>query len=168
MNILFLRHGDAGDPQAAANKGLTDELRPLTDKGHKQIRRAGKALRELCPEISVLAASPLLRAMQTAEAVAKAYKHLQVMPCEHLAPGSPLPSLLRWLRTQPGGTIVLVGHEPTLSTAASWLVTGKEESVLRLGKGGACLIETEGKTITPGSACLLWCLEPQQLRSLRK
>lgn len=163
MKLIFLRHAEAAD---SADSGGSDALRPLTDKGRKQMRKGARGLQQICPRIDVLAASPLLRAAQTAEMVAEVYGELKVLPCKPLSPGSSLESLLQWLRSQAEGTLVLVGHEPGLSLAASWLLGAKNHAVLQLGKGGACGLEL-GESPAPGNACLQWCLRPEQLRALR-
>jgi phosphohistidine phosphatase len=47
----------------------------------------------------------------------------------------------------------------------SWLVAGADDSFLDLKKGGACLLELDGKP-GPGSATLRWLMAPKHLRAL--
>ena len=54
--------------------------------------------------------SPLLRARQTAEAIASAAQ-LQAYPDDRLAPGMDVPSLSNAVGGQ-GDTVVVVGHQP--------------------------------------------------------
>jgi phosphohistidine phosphatase SixA len=105
--------------------------------------RCGAAgLRAVVPAIDVLAASPLLRAVQTAEILAAVYNGRNMVTVKDLSPDSEFPPFLRWLRTQDaGGTVAIVGHEPHLSGLTSWLLTGRKRSFISLKKGAACLLE---------------------------
>ena len=60
--IWLLRHGDAED-----GAGKPDAERDLTEKGERQSRNAGRALKELGVELDVCLTSPKLRARRTAE-----------------------------------------------------------------------------------------------------
>ena len=60
---MLLRHGDAGDALASPER---DALRPLTSKGRKQARRAGKALGRMGLLPRDVWTSRLARASQTA------------------------------------------------------------------------------------------------------
>jgi phosphohistidine phosphatase len=84
--------------------------------------------------------------------------------CPALVPGAPLEDALAWLKTRREKRLVLVGHEPHLSRFASFLLTGRDRSFLRLKKPQALLLEL--KTFDPGDALLAWSLPPRQLRSL--
>ena len=57
--IWLLRHGDA-------EQGSPDAERPLTDKGRRQARSAGAALKELGVQIDACLTSPKKRAVDTA------------------------------------------------------------------------------------------------------
>jgi phosphohistidine phosphatase SixA len=67
--LVILRHGDAGDALALPER---DALRPLTAKGRKQARRAGKALARLGLAPADAWTSRLRRSVETAEIAAKA------------------------------------------------------------------------------------------------
>jgi len=62
-------------------------------------------------------------------------------------------------------SVLLVGHEPQLSTIGAILLSGDSELDLDLKKGG--LFKLELATIEAGEARLEWCLTPRQLRQLR-
>src|SRR6185295_12739324 len=140
-------------------------LRPLTDEGRKKMKQAARGLRELVPEINLLATSPLTRAAQTAAIVDSVYGDLKEVEIKELSPEATPESFLRWLRKQKAGTLAAVGHEPSLGLIASWLLTASERKVLAFRKGGACLLEFPGE-IGAGTATLLWALTPAQLRAL--
>ena len=166
MKLLVIRHGIAEDKAEFAKTGQSDDLRPLTDEGRKKMRRIAKGLCELVPEVNVLASSPLVRARETAEIVAKAYKRDIDEFTEVLRPEARYQDGLRWLTGHTSkGTVAIVGHEPHLSEFASWLVCGAEQSRLELKKGGACLLDFDGAP-SRGGARLEWLAIPAQLRAV--
>lgn len=131
------------------------------------MKEGAKALRSLVPRLDALATSPLTRAMETAEILAKAYDQGEPITVDALAPGQRPPAVAPWLRTQvTRKTVAIIGHEPGLGSLASWLTAGSERSFLELGKGGACLLDL-GERIDAGEAMLVWALRPSQLRALR-
>jgi phosphohistidine phosphatase len=99
-----VRHAEAapGDP---------DELRPLTDAGRAAARALGDRLAEHGPD--AVLSSPLLRARETAEAIARP-AGLVAEPDERLAPGADAETV-REAVVGRGDTIVIVGHQPDCS-----------------------------------------------------
>jgi phosphohistidine phosphatase len=124
--IWLLRHGDA-------ERGSPDAERPLTDKGRRQARAAGAALKELGVEIDACLTSPKKRAAETA---ALACEPLGVEPLDEpkLARGrfDPLE-----LAAGNGAEVLLVGHEPDFSDAVRD-VTGAD---VDFKKGGLAAID---------------------------
>ena len=166
MKLLAVRHGVAEDREAFAATGKEDAARPLTTDGRKRMKRIAKGLAGEVPKLDVLATSELARALQTAWILAGAYDDVVPTPIEPLRPDAELATLLAWLRQQdPGYTIALIGHEPHLGIAVSWLLTGKKQSIISLRKGAACLLDL-GEIPTAGQAALEWMLTPGQLRRL--
>ncbi|HEX5758475.1 MAG TPA: histidine phosphatase family protein [Thermoanaerobaculia bacterium] len=165
MRLLAVRHAIAEEREDFARTGRDDRLRPLTDEGRKKMRRAARGLRTLVPEIDLLATSPLTRAAQTGAILDAVYGDLKTVEIEELAPEAKPAELLAWLATRKDETIAVVGHEPSLSSIVSWLLTGEERPILALRKGGTCLLEL-GEEPTAGGATLLWALTPAQLRAL--
>jgi len=163
MQLLVIRHGIAMEREEFAPRGLDDDLRPLTDEGRRKMAEGTKGLLQLVETLDLLAASPLVRARQTADIVAKAYGNLHVATTPSLRPDSPAPEFLSWLKDQRGEVIAVVGHEPHLGMLVTWLMTGFGESRVPLRKGGACLLEldTAGRE---GDASLQWALTASQLR----
>jgi phosphohistidine phosphatase len=125
--IWLLRHGDAED-----GSGKPDAERELTEKGERQSRNAGKALKALGVELDVCLASPKVRARQTAELACEALG-TTVQEDDRLAGGDFDP-----LELAAGhGEVMLVGHEPDFSSAVA-LATG---SRVRMRKGGIAAID---------------------------
>ena len=165
MQLLLIRHAIAQEREEFARTGKEDRLRPLTNEGRKKMRQAARGLREVVPEIDLLATSPLTRAAQTAAVLDTIYGGLKEVEIEELSPEATPKELLRWLPKQKAGTLAVVEHEPSLSIITSWLLTGNERRIIAFRKGGACLLELNG-AIGAGSATLLWALTPAQLREL--
>ena len=130
------------------------------------MRKAARGLREIAPKIDVLATSPLIRARETAEIVAKVLGKADVTELALLAPEGDKQALIAWLNEQPAdATVAIVGHEPHLSAFASLLIDGNSRSRITLKKGACCLIEfSDGPSA--GNGTLLWLLQPGQLRKI--
>ena len=112
MHLILVRHCEAAP-------GEPDELRPLTDAGRAAARALAERLQALAP--AAVFCSPLLRARETAETIARACG-LDAHVDERLAPGASVAGL-RELAT--AGTVVAVGHQPDCSEIYAEL-TGEE------------------------------------------
>ncbi|MFM1892035.1 MAG: hypothetical protein RLZ44_1112 [Pseudomonadota bacterium] len=166
MDILIVRHGIAEERESFAERGRSDDLRPLTKKGIERMREGARGLKQVVEQIDVLASSPLTRAQQTAEILAKSFSPGPVIEVPELAPGHGPAVVTAWLAAQEtDGTLALVGHEPDLSELVAWLVCGRSEGFLDLKKGAACLVSSHGAP-AQGRCILRWALTPRQLRQL--
>jgi phosphohistidine phosphatase len=137
-HLYLIRHADALD-------GNIDAKRPLSPKGHEQVREIARwlhAAKALQPD--EIWHSSLRRARETAELLAKEAK-LSAKISEHagLEPESDPRNIAARLNAA-RGRIAVIGHEPHLSTLASLLVTNemipvvfqmKKASVLALDRG---------------------------------
>jgi len=164
MELYLLRHGLAVE---RGTRGFVDDFaRPLTPKGRRQLRKTAAALKKLGRDFDLILSSPLLRAKQTAEIMAAAWKLKKRLRYSNaLAPGGVAAILLRQLgRVKPAPKkILLVGHEPDLSRLISLLVTGGLQLQLDFKKGGLCKLEAE--SLRAGScARLVWMLTPKQMK----
>ncbi len=166
MKLLVIRHGIAAERDEFAQTGQPDEQRPLTDEGRKKFKRAVRGLQELIEDIDLIASSPLTRAVQTAEVLAKRFPGAATTVVGALEPLQSYESFLEWLqRLDDVDVVAAVGHEPHLSGLTAFLLTGQEHPFFEFKKGGVALLEFDGP-IVAGSAQLRWLLTPAQLRSL--
>jgi phosphohistidine phosphatase len=162
MDLLIIRHGQA-EPRG---DGGSDASRRLTEDGRKKLRRGARGLRKLVPELSGLASSPLVRAVETAAIVADAYGGLAVEETPFLEPEREPKELADWLAGRPAAALAIVGHEPLLSHAATWFLSGLRTSFLELKPGAACLLSFPDE-VGAGRARLIFSLTPWQLRRMR-
>jgi phosphohistidine phosphatase SixA len=114
MRLFLARH-------AKAAPGHPDELRPLTPEGREQAQRLAERLVPERP--AVVLTSPLLRARETAEAVARA-TGAELRVDERLAPGATAELLLEAIAGL-GDAVVTVGHQPDCSEIAEALGAGE-------------------------------------------
>lgn len=107
MRLFLVRHAhaDPGDP---------DELRPLSVRGREQARELGERLAAAGPELVLT--SPLLRARETAAAIAKA-AGAELRVDDRLAPGATAQGVLA-AAAEGGEAVVTVGHQPDCSEIA--------------------------------------------------
>ena len=158
MLIILLRHGIAED------KGdKPDAERRLTHEGNEKMKRVAKALAEMFPGADAIYSSPLVRAYETAEWVAKAYRgKLEIETTSALAPGHD-PEEFRGLLRRSGGRecAYFTGHEPHLTTLMLALTETRTESDLSLKKGGCYGVDLDDPAAT---GRLRFLLAPALLR----
>ena len=116
MRIYLVRHAEAAP-------GSPDALRPLTPQGRETARRLGERLRDEAAVDAVLT-SPLLRAFQTGQAIAKAVG-VPAETTDLLAPGATGSDLLAATRGR-GRVVVAVAHQPDCGKIAAALSDAPE------------------------------------------
>ncbi len=150
MKLYFLRHGEADWP----NWTESDDARPLTKKGKKQMRKVAKFLCDLMVDPDFILSSPLPRAFQTAEIAAEELD-LDVTQEPALAPGFDPDRLHELIERYQGRDLMLVGHEPDLSRAVEAL-TGAN---VRMPKAGLARVDIADPTELRGQ--LVWLIPPK-------
>ena len=154
--IVLLRHGIAED--AAPDK--KDEDRGLTAEGHARMKQIARGLERSLPKAQAIYSSPLLRAVQTALWVSKAYRsRANVNTTEALSPSASSKQFLELVRSIEERRSVIIGHEPVL-TAGLHALTGV--AGVELKKGGCYGV----RVLPDGTALLEWVLPPRILRKL--
>jgi phosphohistidine phosphatase len=166
MRLIIIRHGIAEDREVWEAAGHSDDERPLTDEGRRKMILNAKGIRRSIDAIDLLATSPLVRARQTAQIVADAFKVTRIETTKALVPDAPMREFVEWLgRHDDMKVVAAVGHEPHLGTLATWLMTDIEDSRVDLKKGAACMLEFDGKPES-GAGRLCWSIAPAQLRHM--
>lgn len=157
--LILLRHGIAED--AAADK--KDEDRSLTAEGHARMKEIARGLEHALPKVRVIYSSPLLRAVQTALWVSKAYRsRAAVTTTDALAPGATKKDFLALVATITEPRAIFVGHEPTLTENMRALTGLGRSASLELKKGGCYGV----RLLADGSGVLEWVLPPRILRRM--
>ncbi|MBI1805776.1 MAG: phosphohistidine phosphatase SixA [Ignavibacteria bacterium] len=160
MHLYFLRHGDATE------SAPDDASRPLTMLGQEQARIAAETLKKLHVVLEGLLCSPLLRARQTAEIVRRELNVKELIVTEYLVPSTAHRQIIDKLNAISHQAILLVGHEPHLSTLASLLISGTRNSRIIMKKGSLACLEVAAP-IEPGNGVLRWLMSPEEIRRLQ-
>jgi phosphohistidine phosphatase len=117
VQLVIVRHAEAAS-------GEPDELRPLTAEGREIARALGQRLAEQGLRPDAVLTSPLLRARETAQELARP-AGIEAEPDDRLAPGATADAV-RAAAQERGGTVVVVGHQPDCSRIAAALTGGEE------------------------------------------
>lgn len=133
LTLLLLRHAEA----APAGAGQRDRDRALTRQGRRDAERMGReiARRGLAPELAL--SSGARRADETLSLV---LNQADAAPRQVVAPElyeADEDTLVRWLRGSGGkaGTILMVGHNPSVEALAALIQGGDHGSFARLSSG---------------------------------
>jgi len=157
MEIYFLRHGDAGAKDQWTGR---DEERPLSPEGTARMERVAAALSRLALPVELIITSPLVRARQTAEIVARRLSLKDVLKEDRrLEPGFGVDELSSILQDHRGvRALMLVGHEPDFSRVISTRIGGGSVEVK---KGGIARVDIDSPSSPRGS--LVWLVPPRLL-----
>jgi len=164
MDLFVLRHGKAGQ----SSGGPDDRKRALTADGKDEIRNVGKWMRRKKFGFEVIATSPLTRAYETADIVARSLGQKERLAVwEELAPGGDLDTIC-YQAAQSGEdtAILLTGHEPLLSMLISRTIAGNDTVSIILAKGGLAKIRNYSFDKRP-SGDLQWLLTPRQMMEMQ-
>ncbi len=124
MRLYLVRHADAAP-------GEPDDLRRLTPHGREQARELGSRLAAEGARGAAVLTSPLLRARETAEEIARALG-TTAEPDERLAPGATAGNVQE-AAAERGDTVVAVGHQPDCGRIAAELTGGPEPPFPKAG-----------------------------------
>jgi phosphohistidine phosphatase len=123
MELILWRHADAENSEP-------DMERALTARGRHQAQLVADWLNVRLPANTRILCSPAVRAQQTLEPLQRDFEVL-----ESLGPGAEPSAMLQAAGWPAGrGTVLVVGHQPTLGQVASQLLCGKPHGLdLRRG-----------------------------------
>jgi phosphohistidine phosphatase len=162
--LYLVRHGIAA---VRGEQFPDDTKRPLTSHGIARMRREAEGLAALGVGFDIILTSPLVRAKQTADALATSVPGKPpVLTTEALAPGGTHAAIVDELAKHSRRTrIALVGHEPDLGELAARLIGAKK--AIELKKGSVCRIDVQ--SLPPaGPGRLRWLATPRMLRKSGK
>lgn len=115
MDLLLWRHAEAED-------GDDDMKRRLTERGLKQAQTMAAWIRAHQPKDLRIIASPTVRTQQTVEALKLPFETQRKIGPEACV--SELIAASGW--PQASGSVLIVGHQPSLGRLASLLLSGHE------------------------------------------
>jgi phosphohistidine phosphatase len=155
--VVLVRHGIAEDP----TPDKPDADRVLTREGNDRMKENAKGLRELFPRAEAIYSSPLVRAVQTALWISKAYKSkMSVDTTEAMLPEATAGQLRAFVDGLRQSHVILVGHDPSIS--ANLLALAGWTGSFEMKKGGAAALR-----FSPGGIVTLeWIAPPKVLRKL--
>jgi phosphohistidine phosphatase len=133
------------------------------------MQTAAEGLVTLSLSFDRILTSPYERARQTAKIVAETlHRENRLEEIQELCPDRSVKELLSALAAYSGDKrLLLVGHEPLLSSTVSFLLSGTTGMEILLKKGGLCCLEVDGFP-PKESAVLHWALTPKQLRQMAR
>ena len=162
MDLLILRHGEAGRRPNLEN----DFKRSLTVEGKQEIVEISNGLKSLNIKLDHILTSPLLRAKQTAEIVAKSLKlKTKIEETDSLKPeGNRLEFYSVLSKLKQDTVVLVVGHEPYLSEMIGEAIS---QSGCRMDLKKAGLARIRIMQILPKiKGELRWLLTPKQLKKM--
>lgn len=155
MKLYVMRHGTAEDHSATGD----DATRALTANGRDRVRDVARALSDASEAPRLVIASPLIRALQTAEIV---HAHAKVeTPLEVNAVMAPRGDALSFVRDAAKAgkkRMMVVGHEPDVSI----LVASLLGSPLEIGFAKSMVVSLRVPS-DEGDAKLRFVLDPKTL-----
>lgn len=162
--LYLVRHAVAAD---RGPEFPDDAKRPLTEEGIARFEEVAAGLVAMGVEIEAVFTSPFVRARQTADLLAGAYKRPpRVTPLDALAVGRRPADIVESLgKVAKRRAVALVGHEPLLGELTAQLLGAKRPIPFKKG-GVACISVASLPPLSGGT--LVWFLTPRLLRRLAK
>jgi len=155
--LHLLRHAHAGDP---AKWDGDDAARPLSEKGRRQAKDLGGLLAVIDEPPDLFITSPKVRAVQTAEIVAKAMRNrVKVVVDERLA-GALDPVTVNAILDTAGNAFrpCIVGHDPDFSELLGEFIG---TAPIPMRKASLARIDFVGDDVTLGQGTLRYLLPPE-------
>lgn len=149
MDLILWRH-------AEAEEGEDDMKRALTPKGRRQAARMAQWLKAHVPPPWTVYASPAVRTQETVDAL-----HMPFMTLDACRPGTAPEAVLAaagWPHAV--GSVIVVGHQPTLGMAGALALTGQPQP-WSLRKGAVAWLSSRERQGALASVQLRAYLSPE-------
>ena len=149
VTLYVMRHGHA------VSRAASDPERPLSAQGEQQVRKAGKTLAGISPDVFL--ASPYLRAQQTARLVKVAAGiPAEITTEEQITPDDHPVGVVRLLGELEGAReILMVSHNPLVSALVSLVVDGHYQGGYMMDTGSIACIDFD-EILATGQGTLRW------------
>jgi phosphohistidine phosphatase len=172
LDLLLLRHGDAGKIMAATGGRNTGDVL-LTTVGREEIAVIARSVKSLNVRFSAIVTSPLKRAVQTAKIIAEVLGlEKKILVWNELVPEGNRSKLYNRLHQfTRESTVLVIGHEPYLSNIMYDMIFQKNKlnQLGRINLKKAGLAKIRVISFTPNiSDELRWLITPRILKSLEK
>jgi phosphohistidine phosphatase len=129
MKLHLLRHAEAEE------RATGDRSRRLTPKGEEQAAKVGGFCLRHGIEPEVILSSPVIRARQTADAVAARLTGAELIEAPWAACGMRTETFCGEIAAYKNfSSVMLVGHQPDLGLLAAWLLGVEEGECLHVRK----------------------------------
>jgi phosphohistidine phosphatase len=152
--ILLMRHGKSGYPA-----GVPDRDRPLSGRGERSASAIGRAISDFAASPDLVLTSPARRARDTAALAHAAGGWVCEIGVVEDLYGGGVADAVSAANAADAARVLLVGHEPTWSTATAFLIGGGS---IQMVTASVVCIES---AVPAGRASgwLRWMLHPRLL-----
>jgi phosphohistidine phosphatase len=163
VDIYVLRHGEAGK---SLPMGGLDAERSLTSAGRNEVEEVCRRLHGIGLKFDRIATSSLKRSNETAEIAGEVFK-VEVEEWPELRPEGSRDDLAKKLaRIRRYSSLLLVGHEPFLTSFLAEVIGAGPEARIVLKKAG--LVRISVTSFSPRlTGELRWLLSPRIMRKFR-
>ncbi|MFP4363066.1 MAG: phosphohistidine phosphatase SixA [Spirochaetia bacterium] len=161
MELFICRHGIAEDHNPGG-----DAARRLTEEGSEKVLKTAEALKgRISPDIII--SSPYLRAKKTAELIIQGIEFKgEYWQSGELYPFSDIDDTLIEVNASDAEAILLVGHNPHLSTLCSALIGAPGDRII-LKKSAVAKISFDSLALR-GAGVLKWLVTAGTVKSILK
>ena len=164
MELFILRHGETS--KRLPRSGGLD--RSLTYTGTTEIKNIANSIKKLRIKIDLIVTSPIFSCKQTGEIISDLFsKKIPLIICNDLKPeGEPLDFYNKILKYKDTSSILIVGHEPYLSSMINDIISNnKNSNNIILKKAGLSRIKITS-TVPTLKGELRWLLTPRILKKI--
>jgi phosphohistidine phosphatase len=157
MEIYILRHGNAADAHGA----MRDADRPLTPEGAVKLQSVMRRARAMSVKPAIILTSPYRRAKETAQVAVEALRgEGALLESRSLIPDSSPENVWEEIRTHKKELqVMLVGHEPLLSSVYAFLL-GSGSVQVDVKKGSLGRVDVD-RFIGQPRGVLRWLIYPK-------